>query len=191
MVVDKPIASISFENVLRTEEIERGQQTLVEETCLSVLVRQEETIFHGFHDPVACYMEYSTNQNLRLRKDCKLRSEDNGSSTSALDMDCFTPMISFQPVSFSNLEGRFPQQSQLNFQSLDGNQQDQSPENQNAVEEMIRDCYFIHMLEDPFAALLETTNNPNISGSLKFKFICNLSNELLMNRLWSKHVQRK
>jgi hypothetical protein len=110
---------------------------------------------------------------------------------SALDMDCSTPMISFQLVSLSNPESHFPQQFQPTFQSLDGNQQDQSPENHNAVEEMIHDCYFIHVLEDPFAAFLETTNNPNISRSLKFKFICNLSNELLMNRIWDKHVQRK
>jgi hypothetical protein len=65
--VEKPIVAISFENFLRTEEIERGQQTLMEETCLYVLFRQEETYFHGCHDLVACYMEYSTNQNLRLR----------------------------------------------------------------------------------------------------------------------------
>ena len=137
--VDKPIASISFENVLKTEEIERRQQTLVEETCLFVLVRQEETIFHGFHDHVACYMENYTNQNLRLRKDCKLRSEDNGSSTSSLDVDRFTPMISFHPVSFSVSEVDFPQAYQLNFQFLDGKQQDQSPKDQDAVEEMIHD----------------------------------------------------
>jgi hypothetical protein len=42
-------------------------------------------------------MENSTNQNLKLRKDYKLRREDNGSSTSALDMEYLTPMISFQP----------------------------------------------------------------------------------------------
>ena len=40
--LDKPIASISFENVLRTKEIEQEQQTLMKEACLSVFVHQEE-----------------------------------------------------------------------------------------------------------------------------------------------------
>jgi hypothetical protein len=96
--VDKPIAAISFENILRTEEIEQEQQTLMKEACLSVFVHQEEMIPSCFHDPVACYMENFNNQNLRLRMDCKLRDEDNGKSTSILDMDCFTPVVSFQPV---------------------------------------------------------------------------------------------
>jgi hypothetical protein len=86
----------SFENVLRTKEIEQKQQTLVKEVCLSVFVHQEEMIFHGFHDPVACCMENSNNRNVRLRMDCKLRDEDKGQSMSVLDMYCFTPMISFQ-----------------------------------------------------------------------------------------------
>jgi hypothetical protein len=51
--VDKPIAAISFENVLRTEEIEQEQQTLMTEACLLVFVHQEEMFFHGFQDPVA------------------------------------------------------------------------------------------------------------------------------------------
>jgi hypothetical protein len=50
--VDKPIATISFENVLRTEEIEKEQQTTMKEACLSIFVHQEEMIFHGFQDPV-------------------------------------------------------------------------------------------------------------------------------------------
>jgi hypothetical protein len=38
--VDKPIVSISFENVLRTEEIEKEQETLMKEACLSIFVHQ-------------------------------------------------------------------------------------------------------------------------------------------------------
>ena len=51
--VDKPIASISFENFLKTEEIEQEKQTLMKEACLSVFSHQEEIFFHGFQDPVA------------------------------------------------------------------------------------------------------------------------------------------
>jgi hypothetical protein len=51
--VDKPIAAISFENDLKTEEIEQEQETLMKEACLYVFSHQEEMIFHGFQDPVA------------------------------------------------------------------------------------------------------------------------------------------
>jgi hypothetical protein len=54
--VDKPIASISFENVLRTEEIEKEQQTLMKEACLSIFVHQEQM---SFHDPVAILLQSS------------------------------------------------------------------------------------------------------------------------------------
>jgi hypothetical protein len=184
--VDKPIASISFENVLRTEKIEQRQQTLMKEACLSVFVYQEEMIFH---DPVACYMENSNNQNLRLRIDCKLKGEDNGKSTSVLDMDCFTPEVSFQPVLSSDSGGCYFQPSQQIYQPLDGNRQGESHENQNAVEEVKHSFGLMHVLEDPFAVLLETINSPNILEILRFKFIYNFSNELLVNRFWNKYVQ--
>jgi hypothetical protein len=76
--VDKLITAISFENVLRTKEIEQEQQTLMKEAGLSVFVHQEEMIFHDFYDPMACYMENSNNQDLRLKMDCKLKGGDNG-----------------------------------------------------------------------------------------------------------------
>jgi hypothetical protein len=60
--VDKPIAAISFENVLRTEEIEQEQQTLMNEVFLPVFVHQEEMIFHGFQDPVAILLHSSVKE---------------------------------------------------------------------------------------------------------------------------------
>jgi hypothetical protein len=57
--VDKSIASISFENVLKTKEIEQEQQTLMNESCLPIFVHQEERIFHGFQDPVAILLQSS------------------------------------------------------------------------------------------------------------------------------------
>jgi hypothetical protein len=60
--VDKPIASISFENVLKTEEIEQEQQTLTKESCIFVFSHQEEMIFHGFQDPVAILLQSSVKE---------------------------------------------------------------------------------------------------------------------------------
>jgi hypothetical protein len=57
--VEKPIAAIPFENVLRTEEIEQKQQALMNEACLLVFVHQEEINFHGFQDPVAILLQSS------------------------------------------------------------------------------------------------------------------------------------
>jgi hypothetical protein len=81
----------------------------MKEACLSIFLYQEEMVFH---DPMACYMENSNNQNLRLRMDCKLKGEDNGKSMSVLDMDCFTPEVSFRPVLSSNSGGCYFQPSQ-------------------------------------------------------------------------------
>jgi hypothetical protein len=88
--VDKLNTSISFGKVPRTEEIEKEQKTLTKEVGLSIFVHQEKMIFHDFYDLVACYMENSNNQDLRLKMDCKLKGGDNDKSTSVLDMNCFT-----------------------------------------------------------------------------------------------------
>jgi hypothetical protein len=56
---DKPIAAISFVNVLRTKEIEQEKQTLMKEACFYVFVHQEEIIFHGFQDLVAILLHSS------------------------------------------------------------------------------------------------------------------------------------
>jgi len=60
--VDKHIASISFENVLRTKEIEQEQQILMKEACLSIFSHKKEMIFHGFQDPMAILLQYSMNE---------------------------------------------------------------------------------------------------------------------------------
>jgi hypothetical protein len=59
------------------------------------------------------------------------------------------------------------------------------------VEGVKHDFCFMHILEDPFAVLLKALNNPNVFNFLRFKFIDKFLNELLVNKLWSKHVQRK
>jgi hypothetical protein len=54
----KPIVTISFEDVLRTEEIEQKQLTLMKDTCLLVFAHQGEMIFHDFQDPMAILLQY-------------------------------------------------------------------------------------------------------------------------------------
>jgi hypothetical protein len=78
-------------------------------------------IFHGFCEPMACYMKNTKSKNLGLRMDCKLIDEDNGQSTSLLDMDSFTPDISFQPVLSTHLGGCYFQWSQQIYRPLEGN----------------------------------------------------------------------
>jgi hypothetical protein len=60
--VGKPIVAISFENVLKNEEIEQEQQTLMKEACLSIFADQEEMTFHGFQDPVAILLQSSVKE---------------------------------------------------------------------------------------------------------------------------------
>jgi hypothetical protein len=176
---------------LRTKEVEQEQQTLMKEACLSVFVHQEEMFSHVFHDPVACYMECFNNQNLQLMMSCKLRNKDDGQSTSVLNMDCLPPGVSFQSTLSYDSKDYYFQQSQQIFQPLGGNQQVKSHENKNAVEGVKHDYCFVHVLEDPFAVLLEAVNSPNVFNFLRFEFIDKFLNELSVNRLWSKHVQRK
>ena len=59
------------------------------------------------------------------------------------------------------------------------------------MEGVKHDCWFMHVLEDPFAVLLEATNSLNAFDFLRFELIDKFLNDLSINRLWSKHVQRK
>jgi hypothetical protein len=58
------------------------------------------------------------------------------------------------------------------------------------VEEVRYSLGLMHVLEDPFAILLETINSPNIVEILEIKFIYNFPKELLVSRFWNKYVQR-
>ena len=60
--VEKPISSISFENVLRTKEIEQDQQKIMKESCLSIFSHQEEMTFHGFQDPMVILLQSSVKE---------------------------------------------------------------------------------------------------------------------------------
>ena len=53
------------------------------------------------------------------------------------------------------------------------------------------DCCSMHVLEDPFAVLLEVENNFNVFDFLRFECIDKFLNDLSVNKLWSKHVPRK
>jgi hypothetical protein len=122
---------------------------------------------------------------------CNLRNEDDDKSTPILDMDCFLLGVSFQPTLSFDSKNCYLQQSQHIFQPLSGNQQGKSPKNKNAMEEIKHDCCFMHVLEDPFAVLLETMNSPHNFEILIFEFVYNFANELSMSMIWNKHVQSK
>jgi hypothetical protein len=49
----------------------------------------------------------------------------------------------------------------------------------------------MHVFEDPFSTLLEVVNSPNVFNFLRFEFVDKFLNELLVNGIWSKNVQRK
>jgi hypothetical protein len=51
--------------------------------------------------------------------------------------------------------------------------------------------YFAYILEDPFAILLEVIKNPNVFYFLRFGLMDKFSNELSVNRIWSKLVRSK
>jgi hypothetical protein len=114
----------------------------------------------------------------------------DGQSTSMLDMDCFPPRVSFQPALSSDSEVCHFQQSQQIFQPLRGNQQVKSHKNENVVEGVKHGCFFVHVLEETFALLVEATNSPNVFNFLRFEFIDKFLNDLSVNMRWIKHVQR-
>jgi hypothetical protein len=121
----------------------------------------------------------------------QLGNKDDGQSMSMLDMDFLPPGVSFQPTLSSDSEDCYFQQSQQIFQPLCGNQQVESHKNKDAVEGVKHDCCFMHVLEDPFIVLLGAVNSPNNFNFLRFEFIDKFLNELSVNKLWSKHVQRR
>jgi hypothetical protein len=106
-------------------------------------------------------------------------------------MGCFTPVVSFQSVLPSDLGGCCSEPFEWILEPLDGNQQSKSHEIKNTVEKVKYDYSLTPVLEDPFEVLLKTINSLNIFEILRFKFVYNFSNELLLNRLWRKHLQSK
>jgi hypothetical protein len=59
------------------------------------------------------------------------------------------------------------------------------------VEEVKHDCCFVHILEDPFAVLLEAMNIPNVFNFFRFGFMDEFVNELSVSKIWSKLVLSK
>ena len=59
------------------------------------------------------------------------------------------------------------------------------------MEGVKHDCCFVHILEDPFAVLLEAVNSPNVFNFLRFGFMDEFLNELSVSRIWNKHVRSK
>jgi hypothetical protein len=127
-----------------------------------VISEEDQQPSHAFNDHVVDYMEGYFSSDLQHVINYQLGNKDDGQSTSMLDMDFFPPRVSFQPALSSDSEDCYFQQSQQIFQPLGGNQQVKSHKNKNAVEGMKHGCCFVHVLEDPFAVLLEATNSLNV-----------------------------
>jgi hypothetical protein len=192
-----PLCFSSFELLKVNHEIteEAGKSDCIHsDTVLHeqiVINEEDQQPSHTFNDRVVDYMEGYFSSDLQPVINYQLGNKDDGQSTSVLDMDCLPPEVSFQPTLSSDSEDCYFQQSQQIFQPLWGNQQVELHENKDAVEGVKHDCCFMHVLEDPFAVLLEAVNNPNVFNFLRFEFIDKFLNELSVNKLWSKHVQRK
>jgi hypothetical protein len=156
-----------------------------------VINEEDQQPSHTFNDHVVDYMGGYFSSDLQAVINYQLGNKYDGQSTSVLDMDCFPLEVSFQPTLSSDSEDCYFQQSQHIFQPFCGNQQVELHENKDAVEGVKHDCCFMYVMEDPFAVLLEAENNPNVFNFLRFEFIDKFLNDLSINRLWSKHVQRK
>ena len=92
--VDKPIASISFENIPKIEEMKQEKKILVKEACFSVLPPEKETFFHVFHDPMAHYVEFFYLQRI---VGYRLKNKRSNELVSVLNMGHFTPDNVLQP----------------------------------------------------------------------------------------------
>ena len=56
---------------------------------------------------------------------------------------------------------------------------------------MKHDCCFVHILEDPFAVMLEEMNCLDVYIFLRFGFMDEFLNELSVRRIWNKLVKSK
>jgi hypothetical protein len=59
------------------------------------------------------------------------------------------------------------------------------------VKEVKHDSCFVHVLEDPFAVLLEEVNSPGAFNFLRIGLMDEILNKLSAKNLWNKQVQRK
>jgi hypothetical protein len=131
-----------------------NEETLVEESCSSILIPEKESFFHMIHDLETHYMGKVYDQNLPITVDYK-------ESMYVPDMNLFTLDDVFQPWFLYDSGNPYYQTSQQLCQFFRG-QQVESPENKNTVEGVKHDDCFIHILEDPFEILLEEINSVNV-----------------------------
>jgi hypothetical protein len=172
-------------------ETPSSEKTLVKEYFSSVLAPEKETFFQMIHDPKTHYMERVYNQNLQIIVDCKLKDKESNESMSVSNMILFTPDDVLQPWLPYDSRNSYYQTSQQTCQFLNRSQQVKSPENKNAVEGVKHDSCFVHVLEYPFAVLLEEVNSPGAFDFLIIGLMDEILNELSAKKLWNKQVQRK
>jgi hypothetical protein len=137
------------------------------------------------------YIEGYFSSDLQHVINYQLGNKYDGQSTSMLDMDCLPLGVSLQPTLSFDSKYCYFHQSQRIFHPFCGNQQVELHENKDAVEGVKHDCCFMYVLEDPFAILLEAAKSPNVFNFFRFEFIDKFLNDLLVNKIWRKHVKRK
>jgi hypothetical protein len=102
----------------------------------------------------------------------------------------FTSDDVLQPWSLYDSGNPYYQTSQQLCQFF-RSQRVESPKNKNTMGGVKHDDCFTHILEDPFAILLEEMNNTNVFNFLRFGFMDVMLNELAVRWIWSKLVQSR
>ena len=185
------VTVIPSENIPKIEEMKQEQKKFVKEACFFVLAPKRETFFYMFHDSMARYLEIFYNQDQKRIEGFKLKDKGSNESLPILNMGRFIPNDVLQPwLSYVSRNYYFHTSQQI-CQFLDGNEHVKSHKNKNAMEGVKHDSCFVHVLEDPFAILLEAVNSPNVFDFLRFGFMDEFLNELSVKKIWNKQVQRK
>jgi hypothetical protein len=165
-------------------ETPSSEGTLVEEAYYYVLTPEKETFFHMIHDPKTHYMEKVYSQNSPI-------IEDYNKSMYVSNVSPFTSNEFFQPWLPYDSRNLYYQTSQKFCQIFYRSQQVESPKNKNAVEGVKCDDCFMHILEDPFAILLEEVNNPGPSNFFRIGLIDKILNKSSAEGFLNKQVQKK
>jgi hypothetical protein len=143
-------------------------ETLVEESYPSILISEKESFFHMIRDLETHYMRKVYDQNIPT-------TVDYNESMSAPNI--FTSDDVLQPWLLYDSRNPYYHTSQQLCQFF-RSQRVESPKNKNTMEGVKHDDCFTHILEHPFAILLEEMNNTNVFNFLRFVFMDELVNEL-------------
>jgi hypothetical protein len=153
-------------------------ENLVEESLPYILIPENDSCLHMIRDIETHYTGEVYDQNLPT-------IEDYNESTSVPSL--FTLDNVFQAWTLYDFGNPYYQTSRQLFQFL-RSQRVESPKNKDTMEGVKHDSCFTHVLEYPFAILLEEMNNTNDFNFLRFELMDELLNELTVRWSWSELV---